>query len=144
MVNLRSEIEQLTPPVFAAAAGAETFPCRDPFPTAAENLVGVIYLAGAWRGALALHLPRAVATSFAAEMLGLSLAEVEEESLRRATSELTSRLGDCLNRTLAAPAALSLPLVSAEAGISAAQLSTLAEEIVFLSPYGSFGVCVYL
>lgn len=143
MANLRSEIEQLTPSVFAAVAGAETFPCRDPFPTAADDLVGVIYLAGHWRGAVVLHLPRAVATPVAAEMLGLAMANVGEESLRQATGDLTSRLGDCLKRTLDTPAALSLPQVCEGAGSSAALLSTVAEEIVFLSSYGPFGVCVY-
>lgn len=142
MTKPLGDLEQAVQMVFESKTHTETIRCGEAVPAFGDELVGVIYLAGVWRGAVALHLPRAVATPIAAEMLGLSLGEVGERELRLAACELTSQLGENLKRTFDGPIALSLPTLQ-EAGTGSLASSSASQGCVFLSPYGEFGVCVH-
>jgi chemotaxis protein CheX len=108
------------------------------------DLTGCIQITGAFRGAVVLVVPAAVAQSAAAAMFALEAGAVGADESRDAIGELTNMIGGHVKSMVAGPSFLALPAVvpGCDHCLDASRLQLLAEQAV-AGPGGAFMVRVY-
>ena len=76
-----------------------------------EQLVGSVCIRGAWHGTVAVRCSRSAAVRFAARLLAVAPAEVDDMQAVDAVGELANIVGGNLKTLLPGPSELSTPVV---------------------------------
>ncbi len=76
-----------------------------------HTFAGVVQIAGAWDGAVAVQCSRPLATRAAQRMFGLDASAVSGADLQDALGELTNMTGGNIKALLPEPCTLGLPVV---------------------------------
>ena len=107
------------------------------------ELTGCIQITGAFRGAVILIAPQAVAQSAAAAMFALDVSTVGMDEERDAIGELTNMIGGHVKSMVASPSQLALPAVvpGCDHCLKRSRLQLLAEQSM-VTPTGRFMVRV--
>jgi chemotaxis protein CheX len=108
------------------------------------ELTGCIQITGAFRGAVVLVVPRAVARSSASVMFALDEPAVSADEERDAIGELTNMVGGHVKSMVASPSQLALPAVvpGCDHCLDRSRLQLLAEQAM-VAPGGAFLVRVF-
>lgn len=108
----------------------------------AADLSGCIAIDGAFRGAVSLRVPRAVARAAAVVMFARSAVDDADE--RDALGELANMVGGHIKAMVAGPSRLGLPSVhpAGETCMQLAAMQLVAEQAMAV-PAGTFVVLVY-
>lgn len=137
-----NELEQVVQMVFGTMANTEALLTEAELPAAEEQLSGEVTIAGSWRGAVSLQLPRDVARPVAAEFLGVPLESVSDVDLIEVVGELTNMIGGNLKSLLPQPCTLSIPRVASANPQAVPTEGGEGAPLVFATPFGPFQVAV--
>lgn len=120
------DLERIVIEVWRDVLGEEAAPA-DPPP--AVDYTACVQITGAFRGAVILQVPRAVAVAAAAAMFAIPPAEVGEAEAGDALGELANMVSGHVKTLVAAPSQLALPVVipGAHHGLHRCRLELLAE-----------------
>ena len=80
-------------------------------PSDASTVTGIVHIEGAWRGAVLVRCPVALASLVTASMLQCETEPTDDE-IRDALGELTNMVAGNVKALLPAPSAISLPTVA--------------------------------
>lgn len=108
MSVMSEDLERIVSDVWRDVLAAEAVGADDPPP---GELTGTIQITGAFRGAVILSVPRAVAAAAAAAMFAMDPAAVGEAEERDAIGELTNMVGGHVKAMVPGPSQLALPAV---------------------------------
>lgn len=108
------------------------------------ELTGCIQITGAFRGAVVLYVPHAMARVAAAAMFALEPNAITSDEERDAIGELTNQIGGHVKSMVASPSQLALPAVvpGGDHCLDASRLQLLAEQAM-AAPGGTFLVQVF-
>ncbi|GFO68260.1 chemotaxis protein CheX [Geomonas limicola] len=93
--EVRLKIAEITKGVFSTMVMLEVvdqFPLTEPVTSFHETLTSMVGLAGSYTGLLALHCPKALALKVASNMLGMEVAEIDDD-VNDALGEMANMVG---------------------------------------------------
>jgi chemotaxis protein CheX len=105
------ELAQVVGYVFQTMLCLEVSESDQPWIPGGEQLTATIYLAGDWKGALALECGHKQACAFASRFLSMDTPEVIDDVVRDVAGELCNMIGGNLKCVLAGGLKLSMPSV---------------------------------
>jgi len=105
------ELAQIVEYVFRTMVYLEVSEANQSWIPAGDGLTATIYLAGDWKGALALECGRKQACAFAARFLSMNPPEIVDDVVRDVLGELSNMIGGNLKCVLAGGLKLSMPSV---------------------------------
>jgi chemotaxis protein CheX len=105
------ELAQIVAYVFRTMLCLEVSESDQPLIPDPNRLTATIYLAGDWKGALALECGRKEACAFAARFLSTDAPEIVDDVVRDVMGELLNMIGGNLKCVLAGGLKLSMPSV---------------------------------
>lgn len=134
------DLERIVTEVWRDVLAAEAAPTEAGAPA---ELTGTIQITGAFRGAVVLGVPRAVAHAAAMAMFAMDDAAVGDGEERDAIGELTNMIGGHVKAMVPSVSQLALPAVTpgADHCLTRCKLQPLAERAMQV-PQGAFSVQV--
>lgn len=93
--EVRLKIAEITKGVFSTMVMLDVidqFPLTEPVTSFHETLTSMVGLAGSYTGLLALHCPKALALKVASNMLGMEVADIDED-VNDALGEMANMVG---------------------------------------------------
>jgi len=93
--EVREKIAEITKGVFSTMVMLEVidqFPLTEPVTSFHETLTSMVGLAGSYSGLLALHCPKALALKVASNMLGMEVADIDDD-VNDALGEMANMVG---------------------------------------------------
>jgi chemotaxis protein CheX len=111
MMTIEDEIRDIAETIWASLFELTIGPDPDPAGAAAAEVTGLIHIDGAWRGAVVVQCPMALATTLSQAMFQTT-DEPAFADVCDALGELTNMLAGNVKALLAEPSVLSLPTVA--------------------------------
>jgi chemotaxis protein CheX len=111
-----ADVREVTAQVWAAMLGLDVdglaeSDARSSVVDRGEQLVGSVCIRGAWHGVVAVRCSRSAAVRFAARLLSVAPAEVDDSQAVDAVGELANIVGGNLKTLLPGPSELTTPVV---------------------------------
>jgi chemotaxis protein CheX len=137
------ELAQIVKYVFQTMLCLEASESDQPLIPDANRLTATIYLAGDWKGALALECGRNEACAFAARFVSMDAPEIVDDVVRDVLGELLNMIGGNLKCVLAGGLKLSMPSVvdGADQSLRVCRAG-VRERVVFKCIEGVFSIAV--
>lgn len=123
----REELQAIVSSIWLTFVGVEvTALDGDEHLDRARGPGALVYLRGAWEGAVSLTCEPPLATRLAAVMLAVDAAEVGPDAARDALGELANVLGGNVKNLLPAPCFISLPTAQGPGSVDPPTVGSLA------------------
>ena len=99
--------------VFSTMLGSEAWPEQEPEEDVSYPVMGAVFFAGAWKGAVQLELESALAYRVTAHLMSAPVPERVDSDVCDAIGEVVNMIAGNLKSTLPGDAAMSMPVVVA-------------------------------
>jgi chemotaxis protein CheX len=138
-----SDVVQFTQEIWSLVLGQAATPTADRGPGDANPFTSSVHITGAWRGAVMLVLPSAVAARATATMFSIDPAAVTPTHLYDAIGELVNMIGGNLKALFKPPCYLSLPMVTTGRDVEMNVVGGRAlADVAFATADGVFSVTI--
>lgn len=107
-----NDVVLFTQEIWSLVLGETATPTDRRVPCDADPFTSCVHITGAWRGAVMLMLPAAVAARATATMFSMDAAAVTPTHLYDAIGELVNMIGGNLKALFKPPCYLSLPMIT--------------------------------
>ena len=138
----REDLGRITHDIFDTMLGVEIQPVEREWRPARDRLIGAVYLAGAWKGAVLLECDHVQAYHFASRLMSVPLPEEVNDDVRDTLGELANMIGGNLKSILPRGVVLSMPSVveGSDYSLRICGGNAAVERLAYTSPDGVFWV----
>jgi chemotaxis protein CheX len=138
----REDLGRIAHDIFDTMLGLEIQPAEQEWQPARDRLIGAVYLAGAWRGAVLLECDRDQARHFTDRLMSVPVPEEVNDDVRDTMGELANMIGGNLKSILPRGVVLSMPSVveGSDYSLRICGGDALVERAAYRTPEGVFWV----
>jgi chemotaxis protein CheX len=127
--------------VFSTMLGSEAWPDPDGAAGASYPVMGVVFFAGAWKGAVQVELESSLAYQITAHLMAVPPPDRDDSDVRDAIGEVANMIAGNLKSTLPPDTVMSMPAVVAGSDFALTVIgSNQSTRMAFATPNGRFTV----
>lgn len=127
--------------VFSTMLGSETWPAPDADAETSYPVLGAVFFAGAWKGAVQVEFEAELAYRITSHLMSVPVPASVDSDVVDAIGEVVNMIAGNLNSTVPGGAVMSMPFVVTGSQLAVAVVGANQEhEMAFATPDGRFTV----
>lgn len=138
----KEDLGRIAHDIFETMLGIEVQPSEQEWQPARDRLIGAVYLAGAWRGAVLIECDHVQAYHFTSRLMSVPLPDEVNDDVRDTMGELANMVGGNLKSVLPRGVVLSMPSVveGSDYSLRICGGNAAVERLAYATPEGIFWV----
>jgi len=138
----KEDLGRIAHDIFETMLGIDVQPAGEEWVPARDRLIGAVYLAGAWRGAVLLECDHHQSYHFTSRLMSVPLPGEVNDDVRDTMGELANMVGGNLKSILPRGVVLSMPSVveGSDYSLRICGGNAAVERLAYATPEGIFWV----